>query len=446
MSDIGDLPPDQARLWLHRVAGWAAEYREKIDPRRITPEPPGDEPTAVVPPAPPEHGEKLPAIFEDFERVIVPGLVHSAHPSFLGGSATASAPGILGHWLATVVAPSVPSAVAAELEQAVLAWMRETLGLAEGYEGLVYDTPSLATLHVLAAARQTIDSEVRRRGVTGAPKLLVYTSAEADGAIERAAVMLGLGEDSVRRVETDGEFRLRPAALRAAIARDVHARLRPFAVVAMVGTAASVAVDPVPAIADVCAEQRLWLHVDAGRAGMQAALPEGRWVMDGVNRADSVFVSALGANVLYTRRAQAVREVRGEPDGGERLRTLPAWMTFRAFGRAGIESRLREQLRLARQLAQWVEADPDFELVVPTTTNVVCFRARPAGMPDDEADALNTRLVAQLMSGGRVYVELIRLDGRATLRATIGNALTTERHLAEAWTLLHDAFDRLLID
>jgi aromatic-L-amino-acid decarboxylase len=440
---------------MHRVAGWAAEYREKLEQQRITPDlTPGDI-AAALPAAPPEHGEKLAAIFEDFERVIMPGIVHWGHPAFLGDSgSTTTAPGILGEWLAAVlnVSPVTwrAASVATELETIVLGWIRGMLGLAESFEGVVYDTASVATLHALATAREATGLDVRRRGLAGAPKLLIYTSEEAHTSVEKAAVMLGLGEDNVRRVETDGEFRLRPAALRAAVARDVHARLRPFAVVATVGTTSSAAVDPVPAIADVCAEQKLWLHVDAAYGGALAVLPEGRWVMDGVNRADSVVVSPHewlfvppDFSALYTRRREMLPALADDARRG--FRALKAWMVFRAFGRAGLESRIREHVRLARRFGDWVEADPDFELAAPVTMGVVCFRARPADMVDEEVDALNTRIVAQVTSTGRAYLTHTRLEGRVAMRVAIGNVLTTERHLVEAWTLVHDAFDRLLI-
>ncbi|HEX3175217.1 MAG TPA: pyridoxal-dependent decarboxylase [Methylomirabilota bacterium] len=477
MSDLGDLPADQARLWMHRVAGWAAEYREKIEEQRITPDvAPGDI-AAGLPPAPPEHGEKLAAIFDDFERLIMPGIVHWGHPAFLGyfGSTT-TAPGILGDWLAAALNVSAmtwrTSPAATELETTVLGWIRGMVGITEAFEGVVYDTASVATLHALAAAREATGLDVRRRGLSGAPKLLIYASEQAHSSVDKAAVMLGLGEDSVRRIETDPELRMRPAALRAAVARDVHARLRPFAVVATVGTTSSAAVDPVPAIADVCAEQRLWLHVDAAYGGALAVLPEGRWVMDGVTRADSVVVNPhkwlfvpLDFSALYTRRPEMLRAVfslvpeylSGDAEHaernymdygiqlGRRFRALKAWMVLRAFGRAGIEARIREHVRLARQFADWVEADPDFELAAPVTMAVVCFRARPAGMADEDLDALNTRIVAQACATGRVYLTHTRLDGRVAMRVAVGNVLTTERHLAEAWAVIHDAFDRTLL-
>lgn len=456
MSTLGDLPPDQARLWMHRVAGWAADYREKIEQQRVTPDVAPGEIAAALPAVLPEHAEKLATIFEDFERVLMPGLAHSGHPLFLGDfGSPITAPGILGEWLTAALHVSATtwrtSPAVTELEETVVGWIRGMLGLAESFEGFVCDTASMATLLALAAAREVAGPEVRRRGLGGAPPLMIYASEQAHRAVEKAAVMLGLGEDSIRRVETDGEFRMRPAALRAAVARDVHARLRPLAVVATVGTTASAAVDPVPAIADICAEHKLWLHVDAAYGGALAVLPEGRWVLDGVGRADSVVVSPhtwlfvpLDFSTLYTRQPERLRAVVplvSEP----RFRALKAWMVFRAFGRAGLETRIRETVRLARRFADWVEADPDFELAAPVSMGLVCFRATPPGMGADDVDALNTRIVAQVTGTGRVHLTHTQLDGRVALRVAVGNVLTTEQHLAEAWTLVHDALDRALI-
>jgi aromatic-L-amino-acid decarboxylase len=469
MSTPGDLPPDQARLWMHRVAGWVADHREKIEQQRITPDGLQTH-VAAAPPAMPEQGEPLAAIFEDFERAVMPGVARWGHPRFLGDAgSTITAPGILGAWLAAaldVPAATSVSPAAGEIESTVLAWIRALLGLAETFEGVVYDTASLATLHALAAAREATGLDVRRRGLAGGPPLMLYVSEQADGSVDQAVAMLGLGEKSIRRVEADGEYRMRPSALRAAVARDVHARLRPFAVVATVGTAASAAVDPVPAIADVCRDHGLWLHVDAAHGGAAAVLPEGRWVLDGVGRADSVLVSPhtglfvpAGFSVLYTRRPEMPRavggvapaEVRASADAegnevdealGRRFRALTAWLVFRAFGRAGIEARIREQVRLARRFAEWAEADPDFELAAPVAMNVVCFRATPRGRSDAELDALNRQLVDQLVATGRLYLTHTRLGACTWMRIAVGNVLTTEQHMADAWGLIHDAFVR----
>jgi aromatic-L-amino-acid/L-tryptophan decarboxylase len=442
---------DQLRPWLHRIAEWVADYRDTIAQQHVTPHLGAEDVAAAFPAVPPEHGDKLTAIFEDVERFVVPGLVHTGHPKFLSdGGGLSPTPAILGEWLATAVGAGVPaSPVTIALERTVLRWIGSALGLAGIFNGALDDSAASATLHALFAARDAAYPEAGRRGLAGAPPLMIYTSAEASEWVEHTAVTLGLGRDSVRRLETDGELRLRPTALRAAIARDLHARLRPFVVVATVGTPACGAVDPVPAIADVCAENRLWLHVDASYGAGLAVLPEGRWVLDGVGRADSVVISSQAwlpvpteLTALYSGRAELSRE---RPTGNA-LAALHAWMAMRALGRVDLEVRMRERVRLARRFADWVEADPDFELMAPVTIPIVCFRARPAAMAESDTDALNERLVAQLARSGRVYLTGARLGGHVTIRVAVANILTTEAQLADAWTIIHDVFDRTLLE
>jgi aromatic-L-amino-acid decarboxylase len=453
MSARGDLPPDQVRQWMHRVAGWVADHRDTIAEQRVTPDVAAEDIAAALAAPPPEYGEKLAAIVEDVERFIVPGLVHAAHPKFLSErGASLTTPGIVGEWLAVALGAGAPASPAVTaLEATTLRWIRRLLGLADTFDGIIDDSAPAATLHALAAARDAAHPEGRRRGLVGVPKLMIYTSDEAHASVERAALTLGLGADGIRRVETDGELRLRPAALRAAIARDVHARLRPLAVVATVGTPSCAAVDPVPAIADVCAEHRLWLHVDASHGSALALLPEGRWVLDGVGRADSVVIGAHGwlfvppdLTALFTRRPELLEDIARDERHG--LAALKAWIALRAIGRAELEARVREHVRLAHRFAEWVEADPDFELLAPATMATVCFRARPAGTSDTDLDELNGSLVRRITSTGRVYLTEARVGGRIGMRVAVGNVLTAESHLADAWTVVHDAFDRTLVD
>jgi len=450
MSTLGDLPPDQVRAWMHRLAGWLTDRRDSIAAQHVMPDVAVDELMAVLPALLPAHGEKISAILEDVERFVVPGLVQAGHPKFLtDAGAPSSVAGILGESLAVALGTATPaSPMTTALEHRVLDWIRGALGLADDFAGRVEESSAAATQRALAAARDLAYAEARGRGLRGAPMLTIYTSAEASHSVDQAAITLGLGADSVRRIETDGELRLRPTALRAAVARDVHARLRPLAVVATVGTPACAAVDPVPAIADVCADQKLWLHVEASRGAGLALLAEGRWVLDGVGRADSVVVSSHAwlpvpseLTVVYTRRTELL-------DGAERhgMAALSVWVALRALGRTELETRLREHLRLARRFADWVEADPDFELMAPVTMPVVCFRARAAGMLDDEADGLNERLVRQLVGSGRLYLTAARVAGRTTMRIAVASVQTTESDLADAWTLIHDAFDRTLLE
>ncbi|HEX8187217.1 MAG TPA: pyridoxal-dependent decarboxylase, partial [Pyrinomonadaceae bacterium] len=438
--ELGDLPDDEFRRLLHEVADWVADYRAGIETRRVVPE---HRPGAIsesLPDAPPEAPEAMDEILRDFDRVIMPGIVHWGHPNFLGYFATTTtAPGIIGEMLAAALNVSAmtwqTSPAATELESVVLEWIRQMLGLPPEFRGVVYDTASVAVLHALAAAREELGFDVRREGLAGRdaiPALTLYASDQAHSSLEKAAITLGVGEANVRRVASDGDYRMDVNALRRAIEQDVSAGRRPLAVVATVGTTSATSVDPVAEIAGVCREYGVWLHVDAAYGGAMALLEEGRHLMLGVEMADSVVFNPhkwlfvpLDFSALYVRRPEALRRVfslvpeylRGDAERagetvpnymdygiqlGRRFRALKAWFVIRAFGREGLAGRVREACRLARVVAGWVEADDRFELAAPVLMGVVCFRARalPGGAEGDlsgeELDDLNELLLAHV--------------------------------------------------
>ena len=478
--ELGDLPDDEFRRLLHEVADWVADYRAGIETRRVVPE---HRPGAIserLPDEPPEAPEAMDAILRDFDRVIMPGIVHWGHPSFLGYFATTTtAPGIIGEMLAAALNVSAmtwqTSPAATELEMVVLDWIRQMLGLPPEFRGVVYDTASVAVLHALAAAREELGFDVRREGLAGRdalPVLTLYASDQAHSSLEKAAITLGVGEANVRRVASDGEYRMDVGALRRAVGRDVSAGRRPLAVVATIGTTSATSVDPVAEIAEVCREYGVWLHVDAAYGGAMALLEEGRHLMGGAESADSLVFNPhkwlyvpLDFSALYVRRPQALRRVfslvpeylRGDaaragaaaPDYmdygiqlGRRFRALKAWFVIRAFGREGLAARVREACRLARVVAGWVEADGRFELLAPVQMGVVCFRARPSpgsaegDILGEELDEFNERLLARVNATGAAFLTHTRLRGRVALRIAVGNVLTRERHLAQAWELV----------
>jgi len=474
--DLGDLPTEEFRRLLHEAADWVADYRSGIGSLRVAPEQGPGEVAGALPRSPPESAESLEDVLRDFERVVMPGIVHWGHPSFLGYfSTTTTAPGILGELLAAALNVSAmtwqTSPAATELEALVLDWIRQMLGLPEEFRGVVYDTASVAVVHALAAAREELGYDVRRAGLAGrgeVPALTLYASDQAHSSVEKAAIMLGVGEENVRRVASDGEYRMSVDALRAALDEDARVGRRPLAVVATVGTTSATSVDPVEEVAEVCRERGVWLHVDAAYGGALALLEEGRWVMRGVGRADSVVFNPhkwlyvpLDFSALYVRRPESLRRVfslvpeylRGDAERaagaaenymdygiqlGRRFRALKAWFVIRAFGREGLAARIREARRLALLFASWVEADERFELLAPVLMGVVCFRARAAGDDASDAgtDALNERLLARINDTGEVYLTHTRLHGRLSLRVAVGNVLTTETHLARAWELI----------
>jgi aromatic-L-amino-acid decarboxylase len=477
-APVGDLPPEALRAHLHRIADWIADYRATIEQRPIAPHVrPGDI-AARFSAEPPDAPTSLDDIVAELDTLVMPGIVHWGHPAFLGyfGSTSNSA-ALVGEMIAAALNVSAmtwqTSPAATELETVVLGWIRRMIGLPDAFTGVVYDTASVAVLHALAAARERCGVGVRERGIAGRTDVVrhrVYASDQAHSSIEKAMIVLGLGEVNVVRIPSDGAFRLNVAALRTAIQDDVRSGLRPMAVVATVGTTSTTSVDPVAEIAAVCRESGTWLHVDAAYGGAMALVSEGKGMMEGVELADSVVVNPhkwmfvpLDFSALFVRRPELLRAVfsltpeylRGDAAAGEvnymdyglqlgrRFRALKAWLVFRAFGRDGLTARISEHCRLAREWARWVKADPRFILVAPVPMAVVCFRFAPVGPDEAACDRLNVDIVQALNASGAVYLTHTRVGGRVVMRVGIGNVLTTVQHLERAWKRLVQEAERI---
>jgi aromatic-L-amino-acid decarboxylase len=426
----------------------------------------------ALPASPPTRPEPLAEVLADVERLIVPGLTHWNHPGFFAYFAiSSSTPGILGEMLSAAFNVNGMlwrcSPAATELELVVLDWLRQMLGLPAGLFGVIHDTASSSVLVALAAAREAVPGiEARRRGLVGQARLRMYASEQTHSSVEKAAIVLGIGQEGFRKLPVDEAYRMDPAALARAIAEDRADGWTPFAVVATVGTTATTAIDPVPAIADVCARERLWLHVDAAYGGSAAVAPELRFVLAGCERADSLVINPhkwlfvpIDLSVLYTRHPETVRAafslvpdyLRTPEDAvapnlmdygvslGRRFRALKLWMVLRAFGTEGIAERIREHVRLAAVLRSWIEADPGFELAAPSPFSLVCFRARFPGRSPEDEDRLNEEVVETVNATGEAFLSPTRLRGRTILRLAIGNIRTEERHVRRAFDLLRGA-------
>ncbi len=455
----------------HALVDWIATYLDDTERYPVLSRAnPGDI-RGALPDHPPREGVEFEAIFRDFERVVVPGLTHWNHPGFFGYFAiSGSAPGVLAEFLSAALNVQAmlwrTSPAATELEEVTLGWLRQLLGLPEPFEGVIYDTASISTLHALAAARHRAAPETRTRGMAGRadlPPLAVYASEQAHSSVDKAVMTLGLGLDAIRKIPADDRFRMRADALREAIAADRAAGIVPMAVVATVGTTSTTSVDPVEAIADLVAgDGGIWLHVDAAYAGAAALVPGMGGVMDGCARADSVVVNPhkwlftpFDLSAFYCRRMDDVRAafsltpdylqtregdagVRNLMDTGvqlgRRFRALKLWAVLRYFGSDGIGERLAEHIRLAQQFADWVDASPDFERLSPVPFSVVCFRATTGG---DDPDALNQRLLDAVNGTGEVFLSHTKLHGAYALRLAIGHIRTEERHVRRAWDILN---------
>lgn len=468
----GDVDLEAFRVEARRFVDWAIRYLG--EPGRypvLARVRPGDL-AAALPKGPPRAPEPLEALLPDVERLIVPGLTHWNHPGFFAYFANSStAPAILGELLSAVLNPNAmlwrTAPAATELELVVLDWLRQMLGLPERLFGVIQDTASASTLVALAAAREAVPGlEARRRGLSGAPKLRMYASEHAHSSVEKAGIVLGIGREGFRAIPCDAEFRMDAGALARAIAEDRAAGFLPFAVTATTGTTSTTAIDPVPAVADICAREGLWLHVDAAYGGAAAVAPELRFVLAGAERADSIVMNPhkwlfvpIDLSVLYTRRPEVVKAAFSlVPDYlrtpeeeiapnlmdygvslGRRFRALKLWFVIRAFGVEGIAERIRQHVRLAQLFRSWLEADPLFEVVAPSPLSVVCFRIRFGGVPADEADRRNAAAAEAVNAGGEAYLSATKLDRRTTLRLAVGNVRTEERHVRRAYELLREA-------
>ncbi len=467
------MDPASFRRHGHALVDWIAEYLEHSEKYPVLARVKPGEIAAALPSQAPEEGESFDAIMADFERVLVPGLTHWNHPGFLAYFAiTGSAPGVLAEFLSAALNQQAmlwrTSPAATELEAVTLGWLRRLIGLPDAFEGVIYDTASIASLHALAAAREASIADVRARGLAGradVPRLRVYSSDQVNSSIDKAVMTIGLGHDSLRKIPVDAEYRMRADLLRDAIAEDRAAGVLPIAVVATVGTTSTTSVDPVPAIVDICQRERLWLHVDAAYAGVAAMLPSHAHILAGADRADSLVVNPhkwlftpFDLSAFYCRRMDVVRAafsltpdyLRTSEAGhvknlmdtgvqlGRRFRALKLWMILRSFGARAIREHLSAHIRLAQELAGWVDAHPDFERMAPVPFSVVCFRWKPAGvsLSEEALDAANEHLIDLVNQTGEVFLSHTRLRGRIALRIAIGHLETTERHVRRAWDLL----------
>ncbi|MCU0243183.1 MAG: pyridoxal-dependent decarboxylase [Acidobacteria bacterium] len=458
----------------HRFVDWIADYFENIEkfPVRSRVEP--GQIKALVPAVPPSRGEDMEVLFADFERVVLPGITHWQHPGWFAYFPANNSPAsVLAELLTAGLGAQCmswqTSPAATELEEVVCDWLRQMIGLPEGFTGVIQDSASSATLCALLSARERATGFEANESGARAP-LAVYASNEVHSSAEKGVKIAGYGRRNLRRVPTDARFAMVPAKLEEAILEDKAAGLVPALVMGTAGTTSSGAVDPLRAIGEICRRHGVWFHVDAAWAGTAALLPEARWVLDGAELADSLvfnphkwmltnfdcsayFVRDPGALVraleinpeyLKTGADAKVKNLRdwGIPLG-RRFRALKLWFVIRGYGVEGLQAMVREHLRLAGLVKEWVEADPRFELMAPADLALVCFRLN-GGRDEAGLDELNRRFLERVNAAGPVHMTHTSLGGKFTVRLVVGQRTTEERHVRAAWDILSAAADEVL--
>jgi aromatic-L-amino-acid/L-tryptophan decarboxylase len=468
-NNLGDMPKEDFRKFGHEIVDWLADYFERMETLPVLSQNRPNELTDALPKSAPETGESFPQIFGDVEKLILPAVTHWNHPNFHGlFSTSTSSVGLFGDMISSAFDMKAmlwrTSPASTELEPVVLDWLRQMMALPDDFRGIIYDTASISTLHALAMAREKLNLGIRENGMSGRtdlPLLRVYCSEQTHSSIDKAVILLGLGQKSIVKIPTNARFEMDAEALREAVRDDLSAGNLPLAVVATVGTTSTTSIDPVDRIADICRRNNIFLHVDAAYAGSAAVVPELQPYFKGWERADSIVTNPhkwlftpFDLSVLYVKDLDLLKQtfslvaeylkvaetVMNQMDYGiqlgRRFRSLKLWFVMRYFGQQGLIERIREHCRLARLFANWVDDSPNFETLAPVPFALVCFRACPKNV--DDLDAFNENLMNEINSSGEAYLSHTKLDGKFTLRLSVGSIRVEERHLRKVWNLLNE--------
>jgi aromatic-L-amino-acid decarboxylase len=456
------MNPEEFRHHAHQLVDWMADYFRDVGTLPITPNvEPGDT-LRQIPAAPADQGESFSQVLEDFRDIILPGMTHWNHPGWFAYFPANNSPeSVLGEMLTATLGAQcmswATSPAATELEQRMMEWLRQMLGLPPAFVGVIQDTASTATLVALLSARERTGDR---------DELTVYTSAEAHSSVEKGVRLAGYRPRHLRKIEVDDSYAMRVDQLERAIASDRRDGLTPACVVATIGTTSTTAVDPLQEIGNLCRSEGIWLHVDAAYAGSAAMLPELRALFSGVEQADSfvfnphkwllvnfdcsayfvrdrdALIRTFGVAPEYLRTQQDQQVVNYRDWGiqlGRRFRALKLWFVIRSYGVNGLRAVLRKHIALAKDFAGWIDESPDFEVVAPVHFGLVCFRYHPDGVADSELDDLNRRLLARVNSTRRVHLTHTQLGGRYVIRMAIGQRETEREHVADAWRLIAEA-------
>jgi aromatic-L-amino-acid/L-tryptophan decarboxylase len=414
---------------------------------------------------PPEQGTDFDALLERFNERVVPHHAREPHPRFLGYIPSCPTfPAVMGDWLATGfnffagVWPVAPAPN--EIELTVLEWFRQWMGMPADARGLLTSGGSAASVTAVVAARHAVVGDHAEL----IPKLTAYSSDQAHSSFMKAAWIAGIPRANVRAVPTDDAFRMKVDALRAAIDEDRRKGLTPFLICATAGATNTGAVDPLHAIADLAAEQKLWLHTDAAYAGFGVLTAQGRRLLDGLGRADSITLDPhkwlyvpfecgclLAKNPRLLENAFSVhpeylQDVRVREtevnfsDYGEQLsrysRAIKVWFSVQYFGVAAIRAEQERAMALAELAERTVREAPDMEVLTPAQFGIVCFRLRPKGMAEDELNEFNERVNNRVNRTGFVLMSSTRLRGKLSLRLCIPGYRTQEQDVREVLALV----------
>ncbi len=463
---------EEFRRHAHELVDWMADYMNSVrDYPVLSPVRPGDI-MKQVPDSPPQQGESFDKIFRDFMATIIPGMTHWQSPGFHAYfPGNSSPPSVLAEMLtATLGAQCMiwqTSPSAAELEEVVLNWLGQMIGLPPEWHGVVQDTASTATLCSFLTARELrTDFRINSHGFAGDERFTVYGSTETHSSIDKAVRIAGFGTDCFRKVAVTDNYAMDPRVLALTIEQDMKDGYTPLAVVATIGTTGSTAIDPINEVGEICRRHGIWFHVDAAFAGSSLLLEEMRWMIKGIQQVDTFvfnphkwlftnfdcsayYVKDKEALIrtfeilpeyLKTHEQSAVNNYRdwGIPLG-RRFRALKLWFVIRSYGVDGLKALVKKHIDFAHQFADWIETSDDFELLAPVPVALVCFRYHPGGVDDPgELDRINERILHTVNRTGDIFITHTKLSGAYSLRFVCANLRVEHGDIEKAWRLISE--------
>ncbi|HEX9252890.1 MAG TPA: pyridoxal-dependent decarboxylase [Ignavibacteriaceae bacterium] len=471
MENLNDMPSEEFKKNGYKLVDWIADYLNNIEKYPpLSQVNPGDI-LKKLPNTPPTNGEDIENVLNDVDKILLEGITHWNHPGFMAYfNSTSSGPGILAELLTAGLGVNgmlwKTSPAFTELEKSMMNWFRQMVGLPENYWGIIYDTASTSSMHAIASAREQLDLQIREKGMAGRndiSRLRLYCSEQAHNSIDKGALTLGIGLEGIRKIPVNDKFEMIPQKLEDAIREDKLNGWLPLIVIATVGTTSTTSIDPVEAIAEITEKYKLWLHVDSAYAGVTAMIPEMKWITRGWDRADSLVINPhkwmftpMDLSVYFTRKPDILKrafslsaeylktnqdsEVENLMDYGiqlgRRFRSLKLWFIIRYFGVNGLSERIKNHINLAKELESWIKNESDFELMAPVPFSTVCFRYHPANKDENELNEINENLLEKINASGKIFLSHTKLNGKFTIRLTIGSIRHERRHIEEAWELI----------
>ena len=470
------MTPDEFRKNAHELVEWMALYMENVESFPVKSQLKPGEIFNRIPGKPPRKSESFSNFIRDLDEIIMPGITHWQSPDFFAYfPANTSPPSILAEMIiATLGAQCMnweTSPAAAELEEKMMLWLRDMIGLPPNFEGVIQDTASTATLAAILTAREkTTAFSSNNEGLYTGRVLRVYCSEQAHSSIEKGVRISGIGKRNLVKIPVSEDFSMDPEKLKEAIEADKKNGFLPCCVIATIGTTGTTAVDPLKPIGEICNKNHIWLHVDAAMAGTALILPEFQWMFDGKEHIDSFLFNPhkwmftnFDCTAFFTKDAESLirtfeilpeylkTRTRGQVNDyrdwgiplGRRFRALKLWSVIRSFGTEGLQEKVRQHIQFAANLKGMILKETDFEILAPVVINVVCFRYAPAGCDEKQINILNEKLNHLLNDSGKIYLSHTVINGKYTLRMVTGQTNVTLSHVEKAWALILQTARRL---